>query len=872
MRKNYKFTAIAAMLCLALNSNAQTSTLFNTWESDSSAFSVGIGQAAVLYGLSANGEYAVGYGDVSLISLLWQKDGNVLTDMVSADEDITSHGDCLVNDVSNSGIAVGTFYSKDNKNIIDLGDGETMTRYIPLPGYRTMDGTWHNAELLIKNKEGEKHVNLGSGGAAGNITRISGDGSIMGGFVQSADGKTSVPALWNKEGELIQPMLPITNSNHFRMTAMSEDASVIGGYKARNTSLSAFTVLDGVIYTNGAWADIDFTYPEGTEFHQSWVKSISDNGAYACGYVLYDVGAESFAKGYIYDVKANKYTWIDGILPTTVTNDGTLYGRDHYDDFIGQTTPAIAVMYKDGEVKNVKEWLIANYALSAEATAELNFSDITGVSEPVYGYFTITGHCSKGGGQGGAEKNCDPFVITLCDHAPAAEEYVTTELGTVVDNDKVKVNFFDGQMTASGNFESISGNGKYLTGFAGGTSFVYDREALTLRRLNYPPTSNGSAQECYAYGISNDGTVVGSFVCKDSLTTPDDGSEACRIAGVYKNGEWHPLNRIAGVPLTASGMDGTAAAITPDGSIIAGRVSSDYFEYTACRWSSDGKITSLLPGCDKGSGGMIKSISDDGNIAAGWIYDSNYGQPVIWIGNEIFYLNDSQDYVGTAFFVSHNGKYVVGQASLQNQESEGPTQGFIYNTETKKVTFNEKCNTKYDSNAITGISEDGKVVVGFSYVANEMLNRKPFIIIDGEFYDLDDYMKGIGFTAPTKYNGLNFFTPGGVSQDGKVIYGICDDSGMRLAYVIELKNVVTGIDGITSDGGNATLSSTMVGDNLKINGNYTSATVYNAAGACIINDTKATGSINVSGLAANNLYIVKVMSGNTVKTFKVIKK
>lgn len=747
---------------LCTSAMAQTTTIFNDWQgTDFAPFT----DHGVLYGLSSNGSYATGWGENTQLSILWSKDGNKLTDIYSPEEyeAKTGHIEALGYDVSDKGTVVGSYWGLTYK--------DKANRNCIYPGYRTIDGEWHDVELLSDKVLGQ--------GAAGAIMKVSKDDKVMGGYILNEDLTGTVPAIWI-DGKLQKPIVEISDCQYFRMTAMSEDGQVWAGIKGDKPAhmTTVYASYASIIYNKGKLVEIPFEgVPADPLTVRSYVSSISENGEYVCGYCYYRTNDEEndlFTKGFIFKTTDNSFTWIEGMAPSVVTNDGTLFGRDIMDDVIGNNgLIAKAMIYKNGKLQELKEYLSLEHSFITDVV----LSDVTGVSEMQNNSYTIAGYTTKGGGMMGRERLCMPFVICVTDKA-------ITEIGTTSENDQVKLTFFDNNITSSGSFCDISQNNRFLLGnFTGNYSFVYDRVAGKVRKIIGPDYKSGDKimQTCDGRGISNDGIIGGSFVCKDSL---DKKSGApCSVAGIYKNGVWIPLDRLAGVPLAPDNFDSNVQGISADGSILSGKVPTRLYKYNAVKWSANGKITSILDGCNEGSGGAIRDMSADGRVTCGWVDDSDVGYAGIWIEDEFIALGKEENATGRAEFVSPNGKYVGGFYRI---DTDNKPQGsaIVYNTETREIKI-ISTHEKATGASVTGITDDGRIIVGYSMFGN-VTTRLPFIIIDGVFHDLDEYLKSLGWTAPEKYAEFSLFTPIGISGDGTIIHGMAD-VGYRMPWVIEFK-------------------------------------------------------------------------------------
>lgn len=216
---------------------------------------------------------------------------------------------------------------------------------------------------------------------------------------------------------------------------------------------------------------------------------------------------------------------------------------------------------------------------------------------------------------------------------------------------------------------SISANGKW----ACGSYLDYNNSSYGFRwnletdEIEMLDTSNESSVK----GISNDGTVIGTF--KD-YTYNANGASAS-MAGYWKDNKW---NRIEEIPNGTS--EASAVSISPDGHYIAGYATVNGSQ-KAYVWK-DGKIIRELK--DMGSFVRPAAISSDGQNVTGWMWDSEQQRrAVIWTSDGSYKLlcDNPFNTEGTKF--SPDGKYIIYSGGWDTEKNG---QRGIYDVSTGETT------------------------------------------------------------------------------------------------------------------------------------------------------------------------------------------
>lgn len=436
---------------------------------------------------------------------------------------------------------------------------------------------------------------------------------------------------------------------------------------------------------------------------------------------------------------------------------------------------------------------------------------------------------------------------------------------------------------AGGQFNAVSNNGRFVAGHNAAYTIVFLLD-----------TKTGELQEITGYGyveavdVTDNGVLVGKFQDPDAiLANGTTSEEVCIVPGIYKNGAWIAVER--NQYLNGGGYDGRINTVSADGKLMGGHIpatipvkdnnGNPVFDeegnpvskasttiYEPVIWGDNGKIVKKLPYYTSSQGASIKSMSNDGNVACGWYDGSLYGHIIIWKNGERV---DTNNYKGTADVVSANGQFVGGGCG--EGMSAPRSKPFIWSEENGlAICENIPGETQYGQ--ITGITDDGKIAVGYIDLAGMTENRKPAIIIDGVYHNFDTWINdNYGLKGPY---GSSFWTAKSISNDGNVICGIGYYDGARAPWVVVIDEAkvpddipADGIDNVVQEL-DVNVAFNAISGMLNIEGEYTSVNLFNTVGACVLTDNSAESTIQISNLN-EGIYFAKVMKGKATRTFKV---
>lgn len=369
------------------------------------------------------------------------------------------------------------------------------------------------------------------------------------------------------------------------------------------------------------------------------------------------------------------------------------------------------------------------------------------------------------------EARTTKIVVTAAD-GPSAEVLVTQvkndaptpepEVAIYLLPEELLAEVFDGQISC------IAPGGAYAVG----TNSSYDKGFIWSKSTGEYALITGSVDnECAAYAVSDDGTVVGTFKNNDDHLVP----------GYWKDGTWTALPMLDGVGYYTD--NGAAIRISPDGRTISGYINMmSYREevgkeveiFRPVVWVNgviqDNFTGDALPDADTTQSGFwVSAASDDGSVLGG-VADFTTGvrSPAIWVNGTLTRLYGKEDidpevtqdfFDGLVAGVSPNGRYAVGYFSAAGDYSDAFS--FIYDTQTQVL------DEIPEWAALSAVLDDGTVFGMDTYFGNGVM-RTP------------DYSGSVSDYLSSK--GLD------VSQKGipNVVFAATADCKMMGGYFIEV--------------------------------------------------------------------------------------
>ena len=341
------------------------------------------------------------------------------------------------------------------------------------------------------------------------------------------------------------------------------------------------------------------------------------------------------------------------------------------------------------------------------------------------------------------------------------------------------------------NVQGVSLNGEWAVGF--GTEYSQHSFIWNRTTGEYSLITGSYEDLSYAYGVSNDGTVVGAFY----EDTEGNGGLGYMLPGIWKDGVWTKLqmeNTFVPTEGLEASVNGEACFISGDGAVITGYIQSTSFKrnfYDASGalvetrnvslmrpavWTKQSNGTyklqrkpSTMPTGDELQQGIWSRYgsSQDGTVISVVAdHPSGSRSPGVVINGELTRIYGKEDidvnsdetqyfYDGVSVTVSPNGKYVPGYWSATGSGFD--LQAFVYDTETETVEELEGWG------AATVALDDGSIF-GFDGYMGNALYRNADKSYNGSFSDyLNLYYGG--------YEGNLPQTILSASGDGKTIGG-----------------------------------------------------------------------------------------------------
>lgn len=299
-----------------------------------------------------------------------------------------------------------------------------------------------------------------------------------------------------------------------------------------------------------------------------------------------------------------------------------------------------------------------------------------------------------------------------------------------------------------------SANGSVIGAYSDGGSYYMWTAATGV-------TSIGGAWEGGVASVSADGSRISGSA---------RGSDGLSYAGYYTvgTGQWTTLGGIGGV----SGTSASAGwNISGDGNTVVG-----------LGWVNGGTAHAVAstPGGvmqDLGSiGGSSRAngVSYDGSVIAGWVEQPD-GQwtGAYWKDGTLHNMVDDQgNALQEAGAVSADGSWIVGDGRFG--------QTWRYNTATGQAEWLGDLDATANFQGATGISADGRVIVGYDRGFGLAVFGQGTIWIEGQgMLNLTDYVTGQGVDLGGRTLALAL----GVSADGRTVYGM-DDTGSGIVVTL----------------------------------------------------------------------------------------
>jgi len=268
--------------------------------------------------------------------------------------------------------------------------------------------------------------------------------------------------------------------------------------------------------------------------------------------------------------------------------------------------------------------------------------------------------------------------------------------------------------------------------------------------------------------VSWDGTLIAGSAA---------GANGNTQAALYNvaSGTWTTLGGIGGVSGTSESAGWNIAG---NGTSLVGLGWINGGTAHAVQSTTAGGLHDLgaLGGSSRADG-----VSFDGSIVAGWQETaSGFWQGSYWNhGVATLMVDGNGDVLSQANAVSADGSWVIGEGG-----AGGGGESWRYNTFTGATEYLGDYDPFSEQNNATGISADGRIIVGYDRTFGPAQFGTGTIWIEGDgMRNLTDYVSGMGVNL----NGRTLALPMGVSADGLTVYGLDSE---RHGFVVSLAPAV----------------------------------------------------------------------------------
>lgn len=303
----------------------------------------------------------------------------------------------------------------------------------------------------------------------------------------------------------------------------------------------------------------------------------------------------------------------------------------------------------------------------------------------------------------------------------------------------------------SANVSGLSGNGGVASGYFTAGQFFHWTPSAGVTLIGGVAPGDGVGGSA---AISEDGNFIGG-----NTRDANDLSQMSRYN--RSTASWQLLG---GIGASSGGEGSSAWGLSGDGQVVVGLGWVSGGSANAIRWTSPGP-TQNLGTTVPGNSSRANATNGDGSVIVGW-QDTELGrQAAIWNGGVQTVLFDGADPLLEASDVSSDGKWVVGQGGF------GEPYRYNRSTNTLQRLGLLDPNAFFPSRGATGVSDDGKVIVGFERdFANPFGGTAGTIWIEGQgIQNLTTYALSLGVVLP-EFRTLTI--PLAISADGSTIAGI----------------------------------------------------------------------------------------------------
>lgn len=270
-------------------------------------------------------------------------------------------------------------------------------------------------------------------------------------------------------------------------------------------------------------------------------------------------------------------------------------------------------------------------------------------------------------------------------------------------------------------------------------------------------------------GVIYTGGISTAAVSRDGRTVVGEAADTQKVqqAAIWQRGaEWRLLGSVVPNAQPCDALLSTALDTSNDGKVIVGLAWNGCNVARAFRWEESTGMADLgvlAPGRSTRANG----VSGNGHVVVGWQDNNGPRLAARWVDGKQIMFTGPTEFLGEAWGANTDGSIIVGQLCRGGDITDQsawvwtPTGGVVCLPSPRIRLPLQFTGTAYAT------SEDGRVIVGAQGFG---LEREAVIWIDRTPYYLKDYLRSNG--VPDAFQDwINTGAVTGVSRDGRVLVG-----------------------------------------------------------------------------------------------------
>lgn len=282
-----------------------------------------------------------------------------------------------------------------------------------------------------------------------------------------------------------------------------------------------------------------------------------------------------------------------------------------------------------------------------------------------------------------------------------------------------------------------------------------------------------------AEGVSRDGrTIVGLA----------EDSRGIQQAAIWQRAaEWRLLGSFGASAAPCDASLSLATDTSANGRVVVGYARNGCTFAHAFRWTESAGMVDLGSSVE-GRSSFAHGVSADGNVVVGYQTRADgFTQGARWAGGTQILMTGPEGPAGSALAANHDGSIVVGRVCIGASGRVGDQSGWIWNTggttclPAPKRLVSPGPAILVDAAAT---SDDGKVIGGSQNVGGSP-DSNAVIWIDGQPAYLKEFLQANGLPNAFR-TWINTGTITGISPDGRVLVGWGAAAGGFRGYMVIL--------------------------------------------------------------------------------------